>query len=114
MVFCDTRDRILETSTANLLFLLNGQWITPPLLDGLLPGIYRDWLLDRQLIHESPVQIQDLADCQAMAFSNAVRGLVPVIGLDHYSWPVEPVLALRDQIGPRTWQDLEYWSQLEA
>jgi branched-chain amino acid aminotransferase len=42
------RDGFLtETAIANLVFQLDGQWITPPLSDGVLPGVMRALLVEK-------------------------------------------------------------------
>ena len=38
---------ITETAIANLVFQLNGEWITPPLSDGVLPGVMRALLVEK-------------------------------------------------------------------
>ena len=38
---------ITETAIANLVFQLDGQWITPPLSDGVLPGVMRALLVEK-------------------------------------------------------------------
>ena len=38
---------ITETAIANLVFDLNGEWITPPLSDGVLPGVMRALLVEK-------------------------------------------------------------------
>jgi branched-chain amino acid aminotransferase len=38
---------ITETAIANLIFEIDGSWITPPLSDGVLPGVMRALLIER-------------------------------------------------------------------
>jgi branched-chain amino acid aminotransferase len=38
---------ITETAIANLIFEIDGDWITPPLTDGVLPGVMRALLIER-------------------------------------------------------------------
>jgi branched-chain amino acid aminotransferase len=38
---------ITETAIANLIFEIDGDWITPPLSDGVLPGVMRALLIER-------------------------------------------------------------------
>jgi branched-chain amino acid aminotransferase len=38
---------ITETAIANLVFELNGEWMTPPLSDGVLPGVMRALLVEK-------------------------------------------------------------------
>jgi branched-chain amino acid aminotransferase len=38
---------ITETAIANLVFKFDGEWITPPLSDGVLPGVMRALLVEK-------------------------------------------------------------------
>ena len=38
---------ITETAIANLVFETDGEWITPPLSDGVLPGVMRALLVEK-------------------------------------------------------------------
>lgn len=40
-VLLNTRDRVAETSIANLFAVLGGELVTPPVSDGVLPGVMR-------------------------------------------------------------------------
>ena len=113
VLFTDTRDRLLETSTANLLVLMDDKWWTPPLMDGILPGIYRDWLMERELVGEHHLSREDLTRCDALAITNTVRGIVPVARVDGKTYPIEPVLKFKEEVGPRTWRALEAYFESE-
>jgi len=38
---------VTETAIANLVLMINGQWVTPPLSDGVLPGVMRALLIEK-------------------------------------------------------------------
>jgi para-aminobenzoate synthetase/4-amino-4-deoxychorismate lyase len=52
----------------------DGQWFTPPVACGLLPGVYRRHLLDTGRATERTLQLQDLLSADAIYICNAVRG----------------------------------------
>jgi branched-chain amino acid aminotransferase len=39
--------KVSETAIANLIFQMDGQWVTPPLSDGVLPGVMRALLVEK-------------------------------------------------------------------
>lgn len=39
--------KVSETAIANLIFKVDGQWLTPPLSDGVLPGVMRALLVEK-------------------------------------------------------------------
>jgi branched-chain amino acid aminotransferase len=63
-VLVNPQENITETAIANLIFRLEGQWITPPLSDGVLPGVMRALLVEkagvivRQIKHRQLVEIE--------------------------------------------------------
>ena len=71
----------LETSTGNLWGYKAGQWWTPPLTSGLLPGISRARLLKSladQAISDTPWTLDIVKQFECLAFSNCVVELLPI------------------------------------
>jgi len=66
--------QITESTIANVVIYWQGQWITPPLKCGLLPGTFRAWLLDRQLIREHPITLDMITPSSSLYLINSVRG----------------------------------------
>lgn len=66
--------QITEASIANLILHWQGQWITPPLSCGLLPGTFRAWLLERHLIREHPITLDMITPSSTLYLINSVRG----------------------------------------
>jgi len=54
--------------------LLDGQWRTPALHCGLLPGVGRAHWLQQGRLHEAVITLADLKRAQALAFVNSLRG----------------------------------------
>lgn len=73
----------LETSTGTLWGWGKGTWWTPPLADGILPGIGRSHLMSRlrcqnERIRETSWTGDVISQLEAIAYSNAVVGVVPI------------------------------------
>ncbi|WP_249872739.1 aminodeoxychorismate synthase component I [Oceanobacillus saliphilus] len=69
---------ITEFTTGNIVIELNAKLYTPPLSSGLLPGTYRKHLLDRNVISERKILVEELSDVSAIWLINSVRKWVPV------------------------------------
>jgi para-aminobenzoate synthetase/4-amino-4-deoxychorismate lyase len=69
-----------ETCHGNLAARVGGEWVTPPLMAGLLPGVLRGWLLARGLVRERPLTLDEVRACSALYRVNSVRGWQKVIG----------------------------------
>lgn len=69
---------LTEFTIGNLALQLEGQWYTPPLSCGLLPGVMRAALLSEGRLQERRLTLSDLPHAQGMALLNSVRGWVTV------------------------------------
>ncbi|MFG6486158.1 chorismate-binding protein [Roseateles sp. BYS78W] len=72
---------LTECSFGNLAVQLDGQWLTPPLTAGLLPGVLRAELLAQGRIKEARLTRDDLVRVEGLAFFNSLRGWLPAIQL---------------------------------
>ncbi len=75
--------KLLETSIGNLVLKMDGKLYTPPSQLGLLPGIYRQHLLENGQVEEKVLTIEDLAQAEAIYGCNAVRGLYELSVKEH-------------------------------
>ncbi|MCL6562499.1 MAG: aminodeoxychorismate synthase component I [Firmicutes bacterium] len=69
---------VTEFTRGNLVVRLDGQLWTPALSCGLLPGTFRQWLLDRGVIAERVLTRDAVLRAEQCWFINSVRGWVPV------------------------------------
>jgi para-aminobenzoate synthetase/4-amino-4-deoxychorismate lyase len=69
---------LTEFTYGSLVLEIDGQWLTPGLKSGLLPGVMRAELLARGEIAERTLTTDDLARAQSVWFVNSVRGWLPV------------------------------------
>jgi para-aminobenzoate synthetase/4-amino-4-deoxychorismate lyase len=73
IIFINERNEITETSIYNIVLKINGEYITPPISSGLLPGTFRAFLLDRNQIKEKRLTLSDLRNCDEIFVINSVR-----------------------------------------
>ena len=74
-VLQNTDGEITETCIANIAVLIDGQWRTPPLRCGLLPGVRRAALLAAGELHEAVITVAMLRRAEKIRRFNAVRGV---------------------------------------
>jgi len=82
-ILVDENGNWLETSTGNLWGWRDGNWWTPPLSAGILPGVVRSqlkqWLSKHELpVRELPWLANDVKQFEAIAYSNSVVEVVPI------------------------------------
>lgn len=85
LLYCNAAGELLEGARSNVFVRLNGQWYTPPLSLGILPGVMRAEVLahpQRYLaadsVTEAVLSRVDVEQAEALALSNALRGVVSV------------------------------------
>ncbi len=66
--------RLTESTIANLVYQYQGGWYTPPLSDGLLPGVLRGALLRAGKVKERSLHRNELPAVQRLYLVNALRG----------------------------------------
>jgi branched-chain amino acid aminotransferase len=74
----NTNDSVMEASTANIIALIGGHWVTPPLTAGPLPGITRELLTEWGLLTEREIIFEELQRCESIALISSLRSVQPV------------------------------------
>jgi para-aminobenzoate synthetase/4-amino-4-deoxychorismate lyase len=76
---------VTEGAITNIFIRKKGEMLTPPLVCGLLGGVFRDALLAGELpgpdglpVTEAVLGVNDLREAEALYVGNSVRGLVRV------------------------------------
>ena len=64
---------VTEGSFTNVFVERDGILLTPPASHGLLPGVLREYLIEKGQVREAELTLDDLAD--GFRLGNAVRGL---------------------------------------
>lgn len=86
LLFCNERQQICEAPAANLVAVVNGELVTPPLDSPCLPGIVREIILEATQIGGLPVReralhVGELASVEACVLTNAGAIALPVTRL---------------------------------
>jgi para-aminobenzoate synthetase/4-amino-4-deoxychorismate lyase len=79
VIFLNEFGHITEGSYHSLVVKLNGKFVTPPLSDGLLPGVLREEQLEQGVIVEQVLYPGDLERAEELWLINSVRGWRPAI-----------------------------------
>jgi para-aminobenzoate synthetase / 4-amino-4-deoxychorismate lyase len=74
---------LTEFTNGNVVFLIKGKRVTPPIKDGLLGGTFRKELLDTGEIIEQSLSLDNLKEAEAIWFINSVRKWIKVILVEH-------------------------------
>ncbi len=74
VVLVNAAGHATETTIGNLAFRLDGRWWTPPVADGLLPGVERAALLREGVLAERCIAASALGEVEAVAVVSSLRG----------------------------------------
>ena len=75
IIYHNAAGELLETSIGNIVLKIAGKLYTPPTSLGILPGIYRQHLLETGQVEEKVLTVPDLDQAETIYGCNAVRGL---------------------------------------
>jgi branched-chain amino acid aminotransferase len=74
----NSQGQVAEGVVSNLVFKIDGQWVTPDLASGALPGITRGLALEWLDIHESVISRRELEMSESIYLLSSLKDLQPV------------------------------------
>jgi branched-chain amino acid aminotransferase len=81
-VIINDRNKVCEGSVTNLLVNLDGKWITPPISDGVLPGIMRALVIEYCGVSVKSIDVADLVRVQSAFLLSSLRIAQTVAAID--------------------------------
>ena len=66
-------NKISEAAVSNLLLKINGQWVTPPLTDGALPGVVRALVLENCDVSVRSIDISEMQEIESAFLIGSLR-----------------------------------------
>jgi len=69
---------ITETAIANLVFEVDGEWITPPISDGVLPGVMRALLIEKNGVIVRQISSNQIAEIQSGFVVSSLKIAQPI------------------------------------
>ncbi len=79
ILFCNEQKKVTEGAITNVFIRRGNVLLTPPVKDGLLPGVERAFLMKGQrTVIEQSLYRRDVVSADEVLLANSVRGLFPV------------------------------------
>ncbi len=80
LFFCNEAGQVTEGCISNIIICRQGQYLTPPVSSGLLPGVMRGKLIsDESVVLVEQILTKDMVEsADAIFICNSVRGVVQV------------------------------------
>ena len=78
-IYLNERNEVCEGTITNIFVKIAGQWLTPPLSSGCLPGVLRRKKIEDASCKVKIVTFSDLQDAQKITVGNALRGEIEAV-----------------------------------
>lgn len=83
-ILINRRDELCESAISNLLFLTGREWITPPLISSVLPGVMRALVIENLGVKVAPILRSDLPSLKAGFLISSLRIAQPILRIEHF------------------------------
>ncbi len=99
LLVANIENEVIEATSANVFFFIDGQLYTPDVSQSGVNGIIRQAILQRypETIIK-PMTLDDVAKAQAMLICNCVMGVMPVNTFNGKALSIEPVQNVRENM----------------
>tara|TARA_B100000927_G_scaffold185919_1_gene149749 strand:+ start:158 stop:973 length:816 start_codon:yes stop_codon:yes gene_type:complete len=81
VLFYNGKDCMTEGSYTNIIYYRNGLWQTPSAEFPMVHGVFRAFLLDKNLVQEGVLSRFLIKDVEVLMLCNAIQGLIPVLSI---------------------------------
>ena len=91
-LFLNDQGNVCCTTSGNVFLNIEETWVTPPISDGVLPGVMRQWWKESAVgiglnIVERSIGEEELQSVQAAFMTNSIRLAAPIINLNGHPLP---------------------------
>lgn len=105
-IVCNAKNKVCEGSVTNLLLRIDGKWVTPPISDGVLPGVMRALVIEYCGVSVRSVDKSEIPSVESAFLLSSLRIAQPVASLDGRELEQSPdfrskieAMALRTSVG---------------
>jgi branched-chain amino acid aminotransferase len=81
-IVCNDKEKVCEGSVTNLLLRIKGKWVTPPISDGVLPGVMRSLVIEYCGVSVRSVDRSEIPLVQSAFLLSSLRLAQPVASID--------------------------------
>jgi len=78
-ILLNSFNRVCDTSIANIFIIKNGDLYTPPLSEGCVAGVIRQFILEKLnldfTIIEKPISVEELENADEVFVTNSIKGI---------------------------------------
>ena len=82
VIVIDQDDRVREGAVSNFAFRIDGQWRTPPITAGILPGVMRALAVEECGVVVKDLSGADVTSCEAAIALSSLKISLPIASID--------------------------------
>jgi len=82
LIQIDQHDRVCEGAVSNYAFRIGGQWRTPPITAGILPGVIRAIAVEKCGVVVKDLSRADVTSCEAAIVLSSLKIALPIASID--------------------------------
>ena len=97
-LICNTESHIIESTIANIFWIKDGIVYTPPLSEGCVAGVMRQFILDETKVVEKPMSFGELMYADEIFLTNAIKKIRWVRQWHESTYRNEQTIAIHDLI----------------
>jgi branched-chain amino acid aminotransferase len=86
-IVVNSNHEVCEGAVSNLIFYTDGMWITPPIVQGVLPGVMRALIVENLPVKVRKIDTNDLSHVQAAIAISSLKIAAPVSSIDGREMP---------------------------
>jgi branched-subunit amino acid aminotransferase/4-amino-4-deoxychorismate lyase len=77
-ILFNEKNEITETAVANLVLLISGEWVTPPISTGILPGVIRAIAIEHCGVKVRSIHVSEIPDVMSGFMLSSLRIAQPI------------------------------------
>jgi branched-chain amino acid aminotransferase len=81
-IVCNDKGKVCEGSVTNLLLRIENTWVTPPISDGVLPGVMRALVIEYCGVSVRSIDASEIPRVQSAFLLSSLRIAQPVVSID--------------------------------
>ena len=96
-IFFTELGNLCEGCTSNIFIVKNKKIYTPPVKDGLLPGVVRNWVIKNFQVKEARITKEELLNSDEVFLTNSLVGVIKVSSIEDKLFDSEVVKEIKKQ-----------------
>lgn len=96
-IFFNELGNLCEGCTSNIFIVKNKKIYTPPVKDGLLPGVVRNWVIRNFQVKETRITKEELLNSDEVFLTNSLVGVIKVSSIEDKLFDSEVVKEIKKQ-----------------